>query len=76
MAETEKKTLEKLDEINLLWILRQISVGNLVRGFEYLIRAFKEVGNNLSSVCCGAKTDELEEEKPEPRKSKRGRKKQ
>jgi len=75
MAETEKKTLEKLDEINLLWILRQISVGNLVRGFEYLFRAFREVRNCLNSACCGSKTDEpAEEEQPEPKKSKRGRK--
>jgi len=76
--EREKKKLEALDEINLLWVFRQISVGNIMRGFDYLFRGISELGQCISAVCgCSKKSDvETEEDdEPLPEKSKRKKKK-
>ena len=77
MTEAKKKTLDKLDEINLLWVLRQISVGNLVRGIEYLVHAFAEIKNCLSSACCkqAQEQEQTVDEQENPKASKKVSKK-
>lgn len=32
----KKDTMKKLDEINLEWLLKQISLGNVVRGIQFI----------------------------------------
>jgi len=78
MTEDKDKKLEKLDEINLLWILRQISVGNIMRGFDYLFRGISELAQCITGACgCPIKSDvETEEDdEPLPEKSERKKKK-
>ena len=38
-----KEDLDKMDEINLLWVFKQISVGNVIRGALYVGKIFKSV---------------------------------
>ena len=50
MKEVKKETLKKLDDINFASILKQISVGNLVRGMAYMLSMFGEVKRCLSAT--------------------------
>lgn len=78
----DKKTEEKLDEINLLWIFKQISLGNIVRGALYLEKMFNSVKTCfLDSIkeaeekyCCCTETEpetkfEPDEAKTVPKKT-------
>jgi len=49
MAIVEEKTLKELDQINLYTLFRQISLGNLVRAANFLLKFFSKVKNYLIS---------------------------
>ncbi len=54
----EKETLEGLDELNLLTLLEKISVGNIARGYIWLVDSAKKAKDFLASL-------EVDKEKPE-----------
>ncbi|MCK4909322.1 MAG: hypothetical protein KAS70_05440 [Planctomycetes bacterium] len=43
----KKEAPSGLDEINLLWVLQQISVGNLVRGVNWVFGTIKNSGQHV-----------------------------
>lgn len=68
----KKETMEKLDKINLLWLLEKISVGNLVRGVIILTKLFRSVRKCIVDTVNRVKTiikeekAKLEQSKSEP----------
>lgn len=84
MYKIKKETLEILDEINLLEVCRQISLGNLVRAIEFLANIFEKVidylkyaSEKLVPATDVEKVQELKVElgKPEKRKKSNREKK-
>ncbi len=55
-APTEKK-LKELDDINLLWLLRQVSLGNLARAFWRVVETFEPMAECVENC---AKTQAAE----------------
>lgn len=49
MQEPTEEELKKLDEINVAWLLRQMSLGNLARGFWRAANALKPVTKCVKS---------------------------
>lgn len=67
-----KETMEKLDRLNLIWVLENLSVGNLVRGIAYFARVLGPVKENVKSTAKKIKTA-LEEEVQDEQKSKKSK---
>lgn len=70
VQEMDDKTLKKLDQINLLWLLKGISLGNLVKGVMFLTGLLKPVSkcipSTLDKVKVAVKKEKTKkEQKPE-----------
>ncbi|MCB4757014.1 MAG: hypothetical protein LHV69_08340 [Elusimicrobia bacterium] len=69
MKKISEEKLKKLDEMNLAWLLEQISVGKIVRGYLRLVEAIKPVASKIKScIQCeetAAKSKPAHEEKAE-----------
>lgn len=78
-SKIKKDQLEKLDEVNCLWILRQLSLGNLLRGAAYVMRMFEDIRICLTKTYHDIKKKNEEhidlqiektQERPKPRSKK------
>ena len=68
MNQINEEKLKKLDEMSLAWLLEQISVGKVVRGYYRLVGALKPVADNVRHFCQCEKMPEGQEEKKEEKK--------
>jgi hypothetical protein len=69
MSKIEKETMKKLDGINCLWLLKQLSVGNFVRGLAYISTFFEKVKTCVKEGGKSAKEgDSVEEEAKKKKK--------
>jgi len=66
----DKETLEKLDKLNASEGLKQVSLGNLVRGLEYLVEAFDEI-----KVCLKATAEQIKSNMDKVKDTKKTEKK-
>ena len=63
----KNNTMEKLDRLNVVWVLENLSVGNLVRGMAYVLRLAKPVKECVVSAADkiqAAVKEEATEQKP------------
>lgn len=63
----KKQTMETLDKVNLLWFFKQFSVGNLVRGINWVVRTFRVVGKKVEK-CVASSTDKIKKSIEEVKK--------
>lgn len=64
-AKISPEILEKLDKINAAEGLKQVSLGNLLRGIEYLVDAFEDL-----KVCLQATAEEIKKNVEKIKKEK------
>lgn len=61
----EKETMDRLDKMNLLWLLEKVSVGNIVRGVMSLSKVAESVKKCVITTAEKVKTVIKEEPKVE-----------
>lgn len=64
----KKETMDKLDKINLMYLLEKISIGNIVRGVAFLVNSVEKC---VTSTAEKVKTAVKEETAKKPETSQK-----
>jgi len=73
---SKKESIEKLDEINCLWVLKQVSLGNLIRALAYLAKALDGIRSCFKETCLQSKVGKnssVDEQAPDSKKQTQSR---